>query len=102
MSAETHLTKIAVFKGKQIQKTIHNNEWWFSIVDVVAALTDSQNPRDYWYKIKIREKDESSVELSTFCRQLRLRSSDGKRYLTDCANTPPKIALERPYIICYK
>ena len=87
MSTETHLTKIAVFKGKQVRKIIHNNEWWFSIVDVVAALTDSQNSRDYWYKMKIREKDESGVELSTFCRQLKLESSDGKKYLTDCANT---------------
>ena len=84
---EGPMTRIAVFKEKSVRKTIHNNEWWFSIVDVVGALTDSENPRDYWYKMKIREKDESGVELSTFCRQLRLESSDGKKYLTDCANT---------------
>ncbi|MFH1389378.1 MAG: Bro-N domain-containing protein [Candidatus Margulisiibacteriota bacterium] len=81
---ETH---IALFKGKEIRKTIHNNEWWFSVVDVVSALTNSANPRDYWYKMKIREKDESGVELSTICRQLKLTSSDGKKYETDCANT---------------
>ncbi len=50
-------TRIAIFRGKDIRKTIHNNEWWFSVVDVVEALTDSVNPRDYWYKMKIRVKD---------------------------------------------
>ena len=80
-------TKIAIFKGRNIRKTLHNNELWFSVVDVVGALTDSENSRDYWYKMKIREKDEVGVELSTFCRQLKLESSDGKRYETDCANT---------------
>jgi len=78
---------MAVFKGREIRKTLHNNEWWFSVVDIVAALTDSANPRDYWYKMKIREEDESGVELSTICRQLKLESSDGKKYETDCANT---------------
>src|SRR3989338_8032785 len=80
-------TKIAVFNGKEVRKTVHNNEWWFSVVDVVGVLTDSENPRDYWYKMKIRDKDESGVELSTMCRQLKLKSSDGKKYETDCANT---------------
>jgi DNA-damage-inducible protein D len=77
---------IALFNGKTIRKTYHN-EWWFSIVDVVEALTDSVNPRDYWYKMKTRMKDEERAELSTICRQLKLESSDGKKYETDCANT---------------
>jgi len=80
-------TKIALFKGKQVRKTIHNNEWWFSVVDVIEALTDSVNPRDYWYKMKIRVNTEDKCELSTFCRQLKLKSADGKKYETDCANT---------------
>ncbi|MBI2440069.1 MAG: hypothetical protein HYV35_01730 [Lentisphaerae bacterium] len=63
-------TKIALFKGKTIRRTLNQNEWWFSVVDVVAALTDSANPRDYWFKMKIREKDEAEIELSTVCRQL--------------------------------
>ncbi|MBU2528225.1 Bro-N domain-containing protein [bacterium] len=84
MKAETH---IAIFKGKGVRKTIHNKEWWFSVVDVVAALTDSANPRDYWYKMKVRVKDEDRCELSTICRQLKLESADGKKYETDCANT---------------
>lgn len=80
-------TRIAIFKQKEIRKTIYKNEWWFSVVDVIAALTDSENPRDYWYKMKIRVKSEDQLELSTLCRQLKLPSSDGKSYLTDCANT---------------
>ncbi|MFZ5365477.1 MAG: hypothetical protein ACOZBH_04770 [Patescibacteria group bacterium] len=73
------VTKIAIFKGQGIRKTIHNNEWWFSVVDIIAVLTDSVNPRDYWYKMKVRVKNEDGVELSTNCRQLKLESSDGKR-----------------------
>ena len=65
-------TKIIVFKGKKIRKTIFKNEWWFSVVDVIAVLTDSANSRDYWYKMKIRVKDDDGVELSTFCRQLKV------------------------------
>jgi prophage antirepressor-like protein len=64
--------KIALFKGRKILRTLHHNEWWFSVIDVVAALTYSDNPRDYWYKMKIRVKDEDGSELSTFCRQLKL------------------------------
>ena len=79
--------KIAVFRGKQIRKTIHKDEWYFSIVDIIEALTDSDNPRDYWYRMKRREKETTGVELSTFCRQLKLTSSDGKSYKTDCVNT---------------
>ena len=66
--------KIALFKGKTIRRTLHQNEWWFSVVDVVAVLTDSANPRDYWFKMKIREKGEAEIELSTVCRQLKLRA----------------------------
>jgi len=80
-------TRIAIFKGKEVRKTIHNNEWWFSVVDAVEVLTESVNPRDYWYKMKVRVKDEEGLELSTICRQLKLESSDGKKYETDCANT---------------
>ena len=76
-------SKIALFKGKTIRRALDQGEWWFSVVDVVAALTDSANPRDYWFKMKIREKDEAEIELSTLCRQLKLESSDGKRYETD-------------------
>lgn len=80
-------TKISIFKGKDIRKIIFKNEWWFSVVDVVEALTDSINPRDYWFKMKIRIKNEDGFELSTICRQLKLKASDGKMRETDCSNT---------------
>jgi len=80
-------TKIALFKGKKIRKVIYNDEWWFSVIDVVEALTDSINSRDYWYKMKIRVSDESNFQLSTDCRQLKLIAPDGKMRETDCANT---------------
>ncbi|MFA4954417.1 MAG: Bro-N domain-containing protein [Patescibacteria group bacterium] len=80
-------SQIALFKGKQIRKTLHEDEWWFSVVDVCEALTDSVNARDYWFKMKIRVKDEAGVELSTVCRQLKLSAPDGKMRETDCANT---------------
>ena len=75
-----------LLKGKKIRKTIHENEWWFSVVDVCAALVDSVDPGAYWRKLKQRLKEEGS-EVVTFCHGLKLEASDGKRYLTDCANT---------------
>mgnify|MGYP001565695604 FL=1 len=80
-------TKIALFKGRKIRKTIHNNEWWFSVVDVVEVLTNSNNPRVYWNAMKARVKSDDGFQLSTICRQLKLEASDGKKYETDCANT---------------
>ena len=80
-------TQIAIFRGRKIRKIIYQNEWWFSVTDVVGVLTDSLDPRDYWYKMKIRVKSEDGIELSTICRQLKLKSTDGKFYETDCANT---------------
>jgi prophage antirepressor-like protein len=81
------VTKIAVFRGRRIRKTLYKNEWFFSVIDIIAALTESENPRDYWYKMKIRVKNEEAAELSTKCRQLKLESADGKQYETDCADT---------------
>ncbi|MBN1830027.1 MAG: Bro-N domain-containing protein [Deltaproteobacteria bacterium] len=80
-------TNIAVFRGKEIRKTIHENEWWFSIIDVVEALTGTERPRKYWNDLKKKLLDEGYVQLSEKIGQLKLQSSDGKRYETDCANT---------------
>ena len=77
--------QIAIFKGKEIRKTIFNKEWYFSIVDVIEALTGSPTPRQYWGKIKQREFIDN--QLSPIWVQLKLESSDGKKYETDCANT---------------
>ncbi|MCX6707576.1 MAG: Bro-N domain-containing protein [Candidatus Woesearchaeota archaeon] len=78
---------LAVFEGTKIRRIWHNEEWYFSVVDVIKALTDSVDAKDYWYRLKQREKESSEVELSTFCRQLKLPSADGKYYETDAANT---------------
>jgi len=80
-------TKIAIFQKKEIRKILYKNEWWFSVTDVIEALTDSVKSRDYWYRMKVRVKSEDGIELSTICRQLKLVSSDGKEYKVDCANT---------------
>lgn len=85
--AATELTKTSLFQGQQIRRIFLENEWWFSVIDVIAFLTDGKNTRDYWHKMKMREKDGSRTELSTNCRQLKLASTDGKKYATDCANT---------------
>ena len=81
------LAKIEIFKGNKIRKLWADEAWWVSVVDVVAALTGSENPRDYWYKMKIREQDEVGVQLSTVCRQFKLTAPDGKKRETDCADT---------------
>lgn len=78
--------KLVVFGGKQIRRVFHEGEWFFSVVDIIAALTDSDNPKVYWSAMKRRE-EESSEQLFTFCKQLKLLSSDGKKYLTETVNT---------------
>ncbi len=65
-------TKVALFKGKKIRKILFQNEWWFSVVDVVEALTDSDRPSVYWTAMKARVKNEAEFQLSTICRQLKL------------------------------
>lgn len=78
---------IVVFKDQKIRRIFHENAWWFSVIDVIQVLTDSAKARDYWYKMKVRVKDEEGSELSTKCRQLKLQAPDLKMRETDCANT---------------
>ncbi len=78
---------LVVFQDKKIRRIWNNNAWYFSVVDIVLALTDSTDPKDYWYRMKQREKEYSGIELSTICRQLKLIAEDGKLRETDCANT---------------
>ncbi|MDD5681473.1 MAG: Bro-N domain-containing protein [Candidatus Omnitrophica bacterium] len=84
---KTEASRIVVFQEKSIRRILHNDEWWFSVIDVVAVLTDSLNPRDYWFKMKIRVKSDDGLELSTICRQFKLPAPDGKQRETDCAST---------------
>ena len=79
--------KIIVFGARQIRRLWVDEQWFFSVVDIVGALTDSENPRDYWYRMKRREEESSGFQLSTICRQLKMESSDGKFYETEAVNT---------------
>ena len=69
------------FEGKEVRKIWYNEEWYFSVIDVIEVLTDSTNPRKYWSVLKLRES-----QLATICSQLKLNASDGRKRLTDCAN----------------
>ncbi|MEK7078637.1 MAG: Bro-N domain-containing protein [Patescibacteria group bacterium] len=80
-------TKVAIFRNKKIRKTIYKNEWWFSIVDIVEALTESDRPRKYWSDLKKKLVNEGYSEVSEKIGQLKLLAPDGKKRETDCANT---------------
>ncbi|RZL15123.1 MAG: phage antirepressor protein [Pedobacter sp.] len=80
---------IKLFESKRIRSewSETDQKWYFSVIDVIEVLTDSSNPRDYWFKMKIRVKSEDGLELSTICRQLKMLATDGKMRLTDVADT---------------
>ncbi|MFP4547381.1 MAG: Bro-N domain-containing protein [Fidelibacterota bacterium] len=87
-------TAIKLFEEKQI-RTVWDEEaekWYFSIIDVVSVLTESANPRKYWSVLKTRLKKEGS-QLATNCSQLKMKSSDGKYYKTDVADTEQVLRL---------
>ena len=73
---------LVIFQEKQIRRKWYKDEWYLSVVDIVAILTGSPSPRQYWGVLKQREP-----QLLTICLQLKLESSDKKKYLTDCVNT---------------
>ncbi len=79
--------KISIFKGKQIRKILHGGEWWFSVIDIIESLIGTDRPRKYWNDLKTKLIKEGFTQLSEKIGQLKLPSSDGKKYLTDCANT---------------
>jgi predicted nuclease of restriction endonuclease-like (RecB) superfamily/prophage antirepressor-like protein len=74
--------QLAIFEQKNIRSIEHEGEMYFSIIDIIETLTESTNARKYWSVLKAREP-----QLATFCSQLKLKSSDGKHYKTDAANT---------------
>jgi len=82
-------TTIAVFRGNQIRRHWDDNRrgWFFSVVDVIAALTDSENPPVYWRVLKKRLKDEGSDQTVTKCNAFKMPAADGKMRLTDMADT---------------
>jgi len=77
--------KIVLFRSRKIRRIWHENEWFYSVVDIVKALTESPTPRQYWGKVKQREFIE--IEVSPIWVQLKLEASDGKLRFTDCVNT---------------
>ena len=79
-----------LFEGSQIRSVWDNNkeDYYFSVVDVISALTGSNNPRNYWNMLKKRLSEEEKSELYTKCVQLKMKSSkDGKMYATDTLDT---------------
>jgi len=82
------MSNIKLFEERQVRSLWDEAEqkWYFSIIDVVEVLTDSSNARDYWFKMKLRVKTEDGLELSTICRQLKLKATDGKMRETDVAD----------------
>ncbi len=81
--------EVKLFEQQKVRTHWNEKEqkWFFSIIDVIAILTDSVNPRDYWFKMKARVKTEDGLELSTVCRQLKMKATDGKMRETDVAET---------------
>ncbi len=77
---------LVLFENKKIRRQEYNGEWYYSIVDIIEILTESVNPRDYWYRLKKRMESEELFELSTRCRQLKMMAKDGKIRSTECAN----------------
>jgi DNA-damage-inducible protein D len=73
---------LIAFEGEVIRKVWHNEQWYFSVVDIIYALTDSPKPKTYWAMMKKRES-----QPFTNCEPLKLRATDGRQRLTDCANT---------------
>ena len=86
MSIENSSTKIAIFRKKEIRKTIHNNEWLFSVSDVIEALTGTVNIRDYIKKIRKRDT-ELDIYWGTNCPLLEMMAKDGKKRKITSANT---------------
>jgi prophage antirepressor-like protein len=79
--------KLIVFGASQIRRAWLDGQWFFSVVDIIGALTESASPPKYWDAMKRREKDASGVDLSTFCREVRLTGADGKSYRSEAVNT---------------
>ena len=79
--------KIVVFGGKRIRRAWVDDQWYFSVIDIVGALTDSVSPPKYWDAMKRREKATAGVDLSTFCRKVPLTGADGKTYTSEAVNT---------------
>jgi DNA-damage-inducible protein D len=79
--------RIAIFKGKKIRRVIFQNEWYFSVIDVIEAITESDRPRKYWNDLKTKLIKEGFNEVSDKIGQLKMIAEDGKMRFTDAAET---------------
>ncbi len=81
--------EVKLFEQQKVRTHWDEKEekWYFSVIDVISILTESANPRDYWFKMKTRVKTEDGLELSTVFRQLKMKATDGKMRETDVAET---------------
>ena len=77
---------LVVFQGKKIRRTWHKKEWWFSVVDVAAVLTDSTDPKQYIKKMRSRDPI-LDANWGTICTPLELIAPDGRKRETNCTNT---------------
>lgn len=80
-------SNLAAFEGREIRKTLHEGEWWFSVIDVIEVLVGGDRPRKYWSDLKKKLVAEGYFEVSEKIGQLKMLAPDGKQRLTDCANT---------------
>ncbi len=87
VQADQGVNSVNAVGGKRIRKILHQDEWWFSIIDVVEVLVGGGRPRKYWNDLKTKLAAEGYVELSEKIGQLKLLAPDGKERFTDCANT---------------
>lgn len=79
--------KLAIFEEKEIRREWYNEDWYFSVIDVVEVLSESKRPRKYWSDLKQKLISEGFIEVSEKIGQLKLTSRDGKKRLTDVADT---------------
>lgn len=95
MPHQDNLTSLAIFDGHNIRQVWHDDEWYFSVVDVVAALTESVEPRKYWFATKSRFRGNDFTLAVSKCIQLKLIASDNKYYLTDCSTLTNLVSIMR-------
>ena len=94
-------TNLFIFRGKKIRRHWDESQekWYFSVVDVVAALSESISPLAYWRKLKERLKNEGSDETVTKCHALKMLAEDGKMRLTDVADTEVMLHLKELFVM---
>lgn len=77
---------LVLFENRKIRRTFYNNEWYYSVIDIIEVLTESLRPEKYWSDLKKKIENEGYFELSEKIGRLKLTAKDGKKRLTDCAN----------------